>query len=397
MNRKKTTSRLQERQNASPVLPASGRAKADDAKAPKPACQPGGEKTRDRRGRMSAQSGHSVFVIGLGGKPLAPTTPAKARKLLKGGQAEKCWSKFGTFGVRMLTETRKETPETSLGVDFGTKFEGYAVVCGNENLLAVKLDLPNKKEIVRKLEERRNLRRARRFRNCRRRASRFLNRVRPIGWLAPSQAVIVGSRLKVIRELLRLYPVANIGLEDVRFNHAKHRWGANFSTAEIGKARIRQEFVAHDLELFEFTGYQTQKLRKKYGYRKIKDKGADKFEAHCSDALALACEAGPLQSVKPGKFVVVDDSYRSVRRKLHYTQPARGGVRACYSQGTVFGVQKGLLVEATNGKIGRLCGEASGRYRYRYYDQKGKRQETRKLVWISRNFIVKGVPHSSIA
>ena len=343
---------------------------------------------------MSA--GHPVFVIGADERPLAPTTFARAKKLLKGGQAKKCWSKFGTFGIKMRFETRKEVPETSLGVDFGTKFEGYAVVCGNENALAVKLDLPNKREIVRKLEERRVLRRARRFRNCRRRPSRFDNRKKPNGWLAPSQAVIVNSRLKIIREFLRLYPVSTVGLEDVRFNHAKHRWGANFSTVEIGKTRIREEFASRGLEVFEFAGYQTQQLRQKYGYQKTKNKAADRFEAHCTDALALACETGPAARVEQGRFIVVDDRYRPVRRRLHDTQFSPGGMRPKYSRGTVSGVQKGVLIGATNGKVGQLCGESNGKYRY--YDRLGKRQTTRKLVWIARNFIVKeGSAHSSVA
>lgn len=385
---------LQVPADASLICRSTGRAKADDAKASKPP-HPSEERIPvAERGRMSPQ--HSVFVIGVDEKPLAPTTPAKARKLLEGGQAKKCWSKFGTFGIRMLVATRKEVAETSLGVDFGTKFEGYAIVCGDENSLSVKLDLPNKKEIVHKLEERRNLRRARRFRSCRRRASRFANRVKRVGWLAPSQTVIVGSRLKIIKELLRLYPVSLIGLEDVRFNHAKRRWGSNFSTVEIGKTRIRQEFTSRGLEVFEFSGYQTQQLRKKYGYKKTEDKAADRFEAHCTDALALACEAGPLQRVEPGKFIVVDDSYRPVRRRLHDSQPAADGIRTPYSRGTVFGVQKGTLIEAANGKIGRLCGESNGKYRY--YDRLGKRQATRKLAWISRNFVVrKGSAASPVA
>jgi hypothetical protein len=323
----------------------------------------------------------------MDGKPLAPTTEAKARKLLRGGQAEKVWSKFGTFGVRMLVETRHEVPETSMGVDTGTKFEGYAVVCGSENVLAVKLDLPNKKEIVRKLKERRTLRRARRHRNCRRRPARFDNRTRPVGWLAPSQAVVVNSRLKIIRELLRLYPVSTVGLEDVRFNHAKHKWGANFSTMEIGKAKLRQEFASRGLELLEFAGYQTQELRAKYGYKKTKDKGADKFTAHCSDALALACETGPRERVETGRFVVVDDSYRFFRRKLHDTQPARSGVRDFFARGTVFGVQKGLLIKAASGTVGRLCGEADGKYKY--YNKPGNRLVAKEFLWISRNFIIR--------
>ena len=155
-----------------------------------------GENT-PRGERMSLK--HSVFVLSREGKPLTPTTPARARKLLCGGIAQKRWSKFGTFGIQLLTETRTYTPDTALGVDNGSRFEGYSVVAGNENPVNIKLDLPDKKVIVRKLEERRTFRRARRHRNCRRRSERFDNRRRE-NWLAPSQAVLVGSRLKVIRE-----------------------------------------------------------------------------------------------------------------------------------------------------------------------------------------------------
>jgi hypothetical protein len=126
---------------------------------------------------------------------LTPTTPTRARKLLQAGVAVKRWSKFGTFGIQMLIETRTDVPDTALGVDNGTKFEGYSVAVGSENPLNVKLDLPDKKAIVRKLEECRTLRRARRHRNCWRRPKRFDNRRRE-DWLAPSQAVLVNSRLR---------------------------------------------------------------------------------------------------------------------------------------------------------------------------------------------------------
>jgi RRXRR protein len=329
-------------------------------------------------------SAHSVFVLDVDGKPLAPTTPARARKLLEAGVARKRWSKFGTFGIQLLAPSRSETPLTALGVDHGTKFEGYAVVCGDENALAIKLDLPDKKKIVRKITERRVLRRARRYRKCRRRPMRFQNRSRK-GFLAPSQSVIVGSRLKVLRELFRIYPITAVGFEDVCFNHAAKRSGANFSTVEIGKAQIKEFFKEQGADLFCFKGFQTRELREKYGCPKTSDKAADRFEAHCSDALALAVEVGPGSRVEPGHFRVVDDTYRSVRRRLHDTQPGRGGVRAPYSRGTVFGLRKGLKLGTP--RQGRLCGEYKSSYRY--YDEAGKRQSAKRLSWVSAQFITR--------
>jgi len=72
---------------------------------------------------------------------------------------------------------------------------------------------------------------------------------------------------------------------------------------------------------------------------------------------------------------VIDDSYRPVRRRLHDMQPAPGGMRAAYSRGTVSGVQKGLLVGAANGKVGRLCGELNGKYRYQTVSANVRRRE----------------------
>ena len=330
---------------------------------------------------------HTVFVLAIDGKPLTPTTPAKARKLLEGGVAKKVWSKFGTFGIQMLVETRRETPQTTVGVDVGTKFEGYAVICGEENSLAVKLDLPDKRNIVRKMKKRRVLRKNRRHRKCRRREAKFNNRKREKGWIAPSQMVIVNSRLKVLRELFRIYPIDAVALEDVRFNHYKYHWGANFSTMEVGKQRLRKFFAEQGADLFEFRGWETKELRERYGYKKTSDKSADVFEAHCTDALVLACEVGPGLRIWPGKFLVVDDTYRPVRRRLHDAWPSRGGIRSKYSQGTVFGLRKGLLVCTTSGQTGRLCGASKGAYRY-YYSGR-KRRTAKRLSWISSQFIIR--------
>jgi hypothetical protein len=371
------------RRDTSLVLPAASCAQADDGQPSKPARRPRREKTLDQRGPHVGK--HLVFVLADDGTPLTPTTPAKAKKLLKGGVAKPVWSKFGTFGIRMLVETRRETPRASLGVDHGTKFEGYSVVVDAENTLNVKLDLPDKKAILKKLEQRREMRRARRHRKCRRRPCRSDNRSRK-DFLAPSQKVIVDSRLKVIGELCRIYPVSVAGVEDVCFNHAAKRWGANFSTVEIGKAKIRAFFADRKINVTEYKGHETQELRLGFGYRKTGDKAADRFEAHCSDSLSLACAVGTGERVDPGSFLVVDDSYRPVRRRLHDMQPAKGGVRAPYSTGNVAGLRKGLLIGTGRGP-GRLCGISNGSFRY--HDKTGKRQTVKAVRWISSEFITR--------
>ncbi|MBS1807579.1 MAG: RRXRR domain-containing protein [Acidobacteria bacterium] len=334
---------------------------------------------------MQHTTEHEIFVLSHEGEPLTPTTRAKARKLLSGGVAHRAWSKFGTFGIQLLVPTRKAIPVGTLGGDCGTKYEGYSVVIGHENVLNVKLDLPDKKPIVKKKAEQKRLRRARRYRNCRRRPQRFQNRKRN-NFIAPSQLVIVGSRLKVLNELCRIYPITYAGWENVQFNHAKHRWGANFSTVEIGKRRIRQFFADRNIYVQEFAGYQTKALREKFGYPKSSDKAADIFSAHCSDSLTLALAVHYNQPIPRGPMVIVDDTYRPVRRKLHDTQFNKHGKREGYSRGTVFGLRKGLLIGTKRGR-GRLCGKDRNSFLYR--DENGKRQAARRLLWVSSQFITR--------
>ena len=361
---------LKERQGASLALTTSAPAKSDvvfnNTAKLSVACR--GEKTLDS-GRTYVVK-HTVFVLGANGSPLTPTSRAKARKLLRGGVAKKCWSKFGTFGIQMLQETRKEVPKTSLGVDPGAKYDGFSIVCHKENSLSVKLDLPDKRKIVRKLKERREARRTRRSR-LRRREARWSNRSRK-GFIAPSQSVLVQSRLKIVSELCRIYPVSIVGLEDVRFNHRKHRWGKFFSTVEIGKSRIREWFDDRRIERIEFQGYETSELRKSYGYKKTRSKSADKFSAHCSDSLTLATSVLESKYIEPGEFLVVDDTYRCVRRKLFDSNFQIGGIKEKYSCGTVLGLRKGLIIGTSKGKTGQLCGVDRGSFRYR--DDFNKRQ-----------------------
>src|SRR5262249_5794107 len=168
---------------------------------------------------------------------------------------------------------------------------------------------------------------------------------------------------------------------------ASKKWGANFSTVEIGKAKLKEFFAVKGACVYDFRGFETQALRKFYGYGKTKEKAADIFTSHCSDALALACKVGPGVYVEPVPFLVVDDTYRAMRRQLHDSEPAKEGIRAPYSRGTVFGLRKGLLIGTIEGKVGQLCGEDRGSYRY--YDQYRKRKTAKRLAWVSSSFVIR--------
>lgn len=393
---KSTRQRLKERQDASLVLASSEESfnsmslenirKTDDG--PKPFSHGGSGYNSGNRASMSGR----VFVLGADGKPLTPCKNSKARKLMKGKQARPVWNKFGGFGIQMLVTTREEIPKSALGVDFGTKFEGYAVTVGKENNLAVMWKLPDKKKLVKKLEERRRLRRARRFRNCRRRVCKSDNRGRK-GFIAPSQKVIVQSRLKCLNEFFKCYPIDTVAMEDVCFNHRDNKWGKNFSTVEIGKKMIN-DWIRQRSNLTFFKGFDTESCREKYGYKKSGIKSAEIFNSHCSDALAIAADVYAKRHIIPDCFIIADDSYRCVRRRLHDSQFSKGHIRYPYSTGNFKGIKKGAICE-----YGQIVGGTGNQLNILPIE---KREESEKRIsksiskvgWLSHNFKTKEVRNS---
>jgi len=75
-----------------------------------------------------------VYVISQDGKPLMPTTPARARKMLRDGKA-KC-IKRTPFTIKLLYQTTTYTQTITLGVDTGSSHIGSAAV-DNKGMLFI--------------------------------------------------------------------------------------------------------------------------------------------------------------------------------------------------------------------------------------------------------------------
>jgi hypothetical protein len=67
-------------------------------------------------------------------------------------------------------------------------------------------------------------------------------------------------------------------------------------------------------------------------------------------------------AVVPGPFLVMDDTYRPKRRRLHDTQPSKGGGREPYSRGTVVGLFRCFVV--IDLKVGPFKPEYAGRMNF---------------------------------
>ncbi|WP_415952326.1 RNA-guided endonuclease IscB [Streptomyces sp. KLOTTS4A1] len=185
-------------------------------------------------------------------KPLQPTTPARARKLLRKGRA--VVHRHTPFVIRLKdrTATDSEVNGVELGIDPGSKHTGIAVFTseGGERRARFAVQLDHRGATIRKaLEQRAAYRRGRRSRNLRYRAPRFLNRTRPKGWLAPSLRHRVETTMSWTNRLARWAPVRAVHVERVAFDtHAisagKPLEGAEYQHGTLRGYEVREYLLA---------------------------------------------------------------------------------------------------------------------------------------------------------
>ncbi|WP_059103242.1 RNA-guided endonuclease IscB [Shouchella shacheensis] len=158
-----------------------------------------------------------VYVINQRKEPLMPTTPQKAKKLLKQGKANVY--KLTPFTVQLQYPTGENKQDISLGVDAGTKNIGLSATTEDNVLFEGEVKL--RTDIQELLATRRSARSVRRSRKTRYRQPRFLNRKKDQGWLAPSVQNKVNIHLKVVNLVHTLLPVKNIIIEVAQFDTQK--------------------------------------------------------------------------------------------------------------------------------------------------------------------------------
>ena len=133
-----------------------------------------------------------VYVVNRQGKPLMPCHPAKARILLKKGQAKVV--QRTPFTIQLLYGSSGYRQPITLGVDSGYSHIGLSAITTKKEVYSAEIEL--RTDIVKLLSKRREYRRARRYRKTRYRKPRFLNRKRSEDWLAPSIQHRLDSRIR---------------------------------------------------------------------------------------------------------------------------------------------------------------------------------------------------------
>ena len=148
-----------------------------------------------------------VYVKNLRGEALMPTTPKKARKLLKENKAKII--SYEPFIIQLLYATGETKQPVSIGIDLGAKHVGVAIT--TEDKVLAKGEIELRDDVSSLLETRKIYRRSRRGRKTRYREPRFLNRTKSKkkGWLPPSIQSRIDNTFMWIDRFCNLLPNSN--------------------------------------------------------------------------------------------------------------------------------------------------------------------------------------------
>ena len=280
-----------------------------------------------------------VAVVSSTGQPLMPCHPARARELVRKGRAVRRFL-GGIFYIQLLDREDGQLQAVACGVDPGSQKEGWTVKSAAHTYLNIQADAVT--WVKDHVATRRQMRRARRFRQtpcCQPR----LNRSR--GSLPPSTKARWQWKLRMARWLIRLYPIAVFVVEEIKAKtKGQKRWDQSFSPLEVGKRWFYAE-LSRLATVETKSGWETKQLRQALGVKKIGNKQAEVFAAHCVDSWVLAnwWTGGHTQPDNTRLLCVTP--LRFHRRQLHRLQPDKGGIRRAYGGTRSLGFKRGSLVK----------------------------------------------------
>lgn len=281
-----------------------------------------------------------VPVVDTNQQPLMPTTPSRARRWIRVGKATPFW-KRGVFCVRLNIEpVSRNTQPVAVGIDPGSKKEGITVKSAAHTYLNIQTDAVD--WVDKAVKTRREMRRARRFRNTPCRANRCN---RAIGGIPPSTKARWQWKLRLCQWIAKMYPISAFVVEDIKaVTTGKRRWDASFSPLQVGKLWLYGELGKLSTVHLK-SGWETKELRDALGLKKTGKKTAEVFSAHCVDSWVLANWHTGGHATPDNTQLLCIAPLRFHRRQLHRLQPEKGGIRKSYGGTRSLGFKRGSLVK----------------------------------------------------
>jgi len=185
-----------------------------------------------------------VFVIDVEGKPLLPTHPARARKLLRNGKAKV--KRVVPFTIQLNRVIEKPVGWFTVGIDDGAKHVGIAVVNEKTKEVVFRGTVEVRSDVSRKIKQRASYRRTRRSRKLRHRKARYNNRKQKVP--QPSIRQRKESIVRVIKDLKKVLNITKVIIEQGQFDISsiKELVGVEFQTSEYLGRNFRAKVLWRD-------------------------------------------------------------------------------------------------------------------------------------------------------
>ncbi len=216
-----------------------------------------GLKTPSNNPDVDIQSGMAgqdlrVPVINMRDEPLMPTTPEKARKLLKEKKAKVAFS--NPFTIQLLYATGETKQPVTLGIDAGYKHIGFSALTEKRELISGEAVT---RTAMPKLNVEKSMYRRGRRNRLWYRQPRFMNRWNNRGgWFAPSIDHKLQTHIRLIEKLKKILPISDIIIEVTSFDQQKMK------NPEISGIEYQQG----ELQGYEIREYLLEKFHRKCVY-----------------------------------------------------------------------------------------------------------------------------------
>lgn len=323
-----------------------------------------------------------VYVIAKSGKPLMPCKPARARHLLKAGEAKV--KSMEPFTIQLTVESTEEVQSVTVGVDLGAKTVGVAAV-GNDKVL-YQGEVALRTDIHKRMKTRAMYRRSRRTRKLRYRSPRFNNRAasRRKGRLPPSIQSRVDTTIKVVKRIAGFLPVSNIVVEVANFDTQAMRAGSKlpnwaYQRGELyGWENVKMFVRARDKYTCQYCG-EIMPDRLEVDHIVPRGRGGGDFPSN----LVAAChdcnqEKGNMTAEEFGHPEVQKQVKKSLRAAAH-TQAGKTA--------TLQGLAEIASVSETYGYITKVDRQKMGLPKTHYFDAVAIAAEGRSvelLEWVEK-------------